>query len=289
MVLEVRDLWPEVPIAMGILRNPILRALARSLEWAAYRGSSEIVALSPGMKAGVVRRGIPAQRVTVIPNGCDLEEFAVDAAAGDWVREALPAEKRRWPLVLYTGAFGTVNGLSYLVEVAAHCQRAQAAVGFLLVGDGRERELIIERARALGVLGANLWVWEPVEKRRVADLLAAASLCVSTVIPVKALEDNSANKFFDALAAGRAVAVNHEGWLADLLREGGAGIVLPGHDTAVAAREIALLVGDAVRLAHAGQQARRLAETRFSRDMLFDQFERALLRAAGQLVGHGSA
>ena len=69
LVLEVRDLWPELPIAVGALRNPFLKAAARGLEWLAYRASTHIVALSPGMARGVARRGFPASRVTVIPNG----------------------------------------------------------------------------------------------------------------------------------------------------------------------------------------------------------------------------
>lgn len=62
MVFEVRDLWPDVPIALGVLRNPILKASARWLERYAYRHATRIVALSPEMKKGVVRKGYPTER-----------------------------------------------------------------------------------------------------------------------------------------------------------------------------------------------------------------------------------
>lgn len=91
LVFEVRDLWPEIPIAMGSLRNPLARAAARGLEWLAYHGSCEVVALSPGMADGVAKVGIPRERITVIPNGCDVEKFNVDAgAARAFVRGLLP-------------------------------------------------------------------------------------------------------------------------------------------------------------------------------------------------------
>ena len=79
MVFEVRDLWPEAAIAVGALRNPVMIAAARWLESFAYRNSASIVALVERLKDGVVRRGYPAANVYVIPNGCDLDLFAVDA------------------------------------------------------------------------------------------------------------------------------------------------------------------------------------------------------------------
>ena len=72
LVFEVRDLWPEVPIAMGALKSPVTRWLARRLEKFAYANSEAIVALSPGMKAGMLARGVSADKVSVIPNGSDL-------------------------------------------------------------------------------------------------------------------------------------------------------------------------------------------------------------------------
>ena len=60
MVFEVRDLWPEMPIAIGSLKNPFLVKAARFLEHWAYRHSSSVVALSPGMKSGVIRTGYPS-------------------------------------------------------------------------------------------------------------------------------------------------------------------------------------------------------------------------------------
>jgi glycosyltransferase involved in cell wall biosynthesis len=108
-VFEVRDLWPEVPIEMGALRNPVARRLAGALATFAYRNANEIVALSPGMAAGVLER-YPKARTTVIPNACDLDLFTVDPwpaqrlrAAHDWLQDR--------PLVVYTGSLGAVNGI----------------------------------------------------------------------------------------------------------------------------------------------------------------------------------
>jgi glycosyltransferase involved in cell wall biosynthesis len=279
MVFEVRDLWPEMPIAVGALRNPVLRAVARGVEWVAYHGAAHVFALSPGMADGVARRGIPRSRITMIPNGCDTGTFDVPAAAGDAVRaEANLAPGA--PLVVYAGALGAVNGVEWLADVAAEVRPLAPEVRFLVVGRGAGREALLQRARKRGVLDTTLTVRDPVRKRDMPALLAAATVATSLFRPIPEMEANSANKFFDALAAGRPVAINYGGWHRDLLTETGAGVALPP-DPVTAARELATFLADPMRVRAAGAAARELARTRFDRDALAAQFA-SVLEAVGQ-------
>lgn len=267
MVLEVRDLWPDVPIALRVLRNPMLRWSGRALEQAAYRGSSHVIALSPGMAAGVARAGFPPDRITVIPNACDLELFSQPSVPSRTLSELEPTLGSR-PLVLYCGTLGLVNGTSYLVHVAEHALRLDPAIAFLVVGDGAERDLVRAAAVAAGVLDKNFFMRPPVPKAEVPALLQRATVATSTVIDVPALWDNSANKFFDALAAGRPVVINHRGWQADLLNQSGAGFAVSPDDPAAAARRLVEFMRDPARLEHSGLAARRLAVEQFDRDLL---------------------
>ena len=91
------------------------------------------------------------------------------------------------------------------------------------------------------------------------------------------LAANSANKFFDSLAAGRPQAINYGGWQAEILRDSGAGLVLDSHDIPLAAKELAAGLHDTAWLARAGAVAGRLAADRFSRDQLFEVFAAAVL------------
>jgi glycosyltransferase involved in cell wall biosynthesis len=92
------------------------------------------------------------------------------------------------------------------------------------------------------------------------------------------MEANSANKFFDALAAGCCVAINYGGWQAQLLQEAGAGVRLSS-DPVEGARELQALASDARRIVTAGRNARGLAERRFSRDELAARVEAILEQA----------
>jgi glycosyltransferase involved in cell wall biosynthesis len=100
MVFEVRDLWPEVPIAIGAIRSPAAIWAARWLERLAYRNASRVVALAPGMRDSVVATGYPRERVAVIPNGCDFDLFA-DPDAGVRLREHFSWLGSR-PLLVFT-------------------------------------------------------------------------------------------------------------------------------------------------------------------------------------------
>ncbi|MFC7275797.1 glycosyltransferase family 4 protein [Paractinoplanes rhizophilus] len=279
-VFEVRDLWPEVPIEMGALRNPAALRLACELANFAYRNAAEVIALSPGMAAGVTARR-PQTRITMIPNAADIELFqGVRPDAVRCFRAEHPWLGDR-PLIVYTGALGAVNGVEYLVRAARRMRELDPGIQVLIVGHGKEWESTKALAAAHGLLGTTVHMWAKVPKADLPVILGAATMSSSFVRPIRALWDNSANKFFDALAAARPIAVNYGGWQADLLRESGAGLVLDPTDADEAGKLLADRLRDADWLRRARTAAHRLAVERFSRDLLFDQFEEVLIRASG--------
>jgi len=276
MVFEVRDLWPELPIAMGALSNPVTRRVAQRLEQFAYQSSAEIVALSPGMADGVVATGFPSSRVTEIPNSADLDLFYPNA---NW-RTAFRKQHgigEEQILVVYTGTFGRINGVGYFAKLAAALAE-DSRFCFLTVGEGQEFTVVQAEAKKLGVLDLNLKMLGRVSKADMPKVLAAADIATSLFIPLPAMEANSANKFFDGLAAGCCMAINYGGWQAKILNESGAGLQLD-RDVTVAAQQLQELADHPARVAQSKIAARKLAEDRFSRDKLAAQLEQVLLRA----------
>lgn len=281
MIFEVRDLWPEVPIALGVLRDPITKAAARWLERYAYRHAEFVIARSPMMADGVVRTGYPRERVRVVPNACDFRRFDVPAELGRSFRQ-----ENQWladrPLVLYAGTFGLVNGCSYIVRLAAEVAKRVPEARFLLVGRGREEGLIRQLAADLNVLERQVFIRPAVPKSEVPRLFSAADITMCTVIDVPALHANCANKFFDSLAAGRPIAINHEGWLADLIRQHGCGLVLPVKDIDRAAEMMANALHDRQWLREAGMRGYRLGRKQFDALDCVDQVEAVLYAATGE-------
>ena len=267
MVFEIRDLWPELPIAMGALKNPITHFLAKRLELFAYKNSASIVALSPGMKDGVVRAGYPANNVAVIPNSSDIDMFHVDSKLGNEFRA-----KREWlgkkPLLVYTGTFGLINGVSYMVDLAVELAKIDSDVRILLIGDGAEFDKVSDQARSLGVLNENLFIEKSLPKREMPAALSAATMACSLFIDKFEMRSNSANKFFDSLAAGKPIVINYGGWMHDLVQNHDCGLSLWGDSMKDAARTLDLKLHDIKWLSEAGHAASDIANSFFNRNDL---------------------
>lgn len=278
LVFEVRDLWPEMPIAMGALKNPLLRLVANKLEHWAYHNSQAVVALSPGMKEGVVRTGYPADRVAVIPNSSDNNEFQFDAEAAARFRA-----EREWlgdsPLLVYTGTFGKVNGVGCVIPIARELMDGNSDIHILLVGEGVEKDGVINEAKQAGVLGKNLFIEEKLPKKEIPALLSAATMASALFIDLPEMRPNSANKFFDALASGTPVMLNYGGWMHDLVIANGCGLSIWQQSPASVAAELDVKMHDSDWLEEAGKAARELAEACFDRDKLANQLVEVLLAA----------
>lgn len=278
MVFEVRDLWPEVPIALGAIRGRLPMWLARALASFAYRNAHAVVALSSGMADGVRAAGYTGT-VEVIPNSCDNALFSMGETAAREFRDA-----REWlrdrPLVVYTGTFGRVNGVSYMAELAHEYMKIDPEVRFLALGDGAELSRVRARAEQLNVLHRNFFIEGSQPKRDMPGVLKAATVCSSWVVPVPELEANSANKFFDALAAHRPIIINHGGWMKELIDAESIGVALDPVDIELAARELAEFIRDDSRLERARSRAGELASETFGRDRLSNQLRELLERSA---------
>lgn len=277
MVLEVCDLWPEIPIAIGVLRSRFTIAAARWLERFAYRNAAHVAAHSPDMKAGVVKSGYPEQQVTYVCGNCDRQRFQVPEAAGREFRRQRPWLGDR-PLVIYGGAIGFINGVDYLVRVAAAVRKRNPEVRFLIVGTGREEQNVRREAQRLGVLDQTLFMEPLVPKKEMPAMLSAADIATSVFIDVREMWSNNANKLSDALGAGRPIAINHQGWLADMIRETGCGLVLDPHDVESSAEQLVVALADRQWQASARAAANRVAVERFNLDKMAAIYESILRR-----------
>ncbi len=269
MVFEVRDLWPTMPIAVGALRNPVAIRAARWMERFAYRNAEHVVALSPGMRDGIVAAGCAEECVSVIPNSCDNGLFSSisEEEARRWLFQRYP-ELVGGPLIGYTGTIGRINAVQYMVEMAACALQRGSPLRFAVFGEGAEEENVARLACERGVLGKNFWLYRPIPKKDMPFVVRSLNLATSLFKDVPEMRHNSANKFFDALAAARPVLINYCGWQAEILDRSGAGLVAPPTAPGVALELAEQLLGSEERWADASRAAERLAQEHFDRDLL---------------------
>ena len=278
-VFEVRDMWPDVPIAMGVIRNPLVTRLARWLEKLTYRRAAHVVALAPGMREDIIAKGIAAEKVSVIPNGCDLDVFSAPPG------HASPREEFAWlgkrKLVLFAGTIGLVNGVDYLVRLARGVSVVDPEVRFAVIGAGRERDAVRALAQREGVLNQNFFMLDAVPKTELARWLHAADLIVALFTGPRVIwKDAVQNKFFDALAAGKPIANNFDGWQSRIAADAGIGLILDPQDIEQAAQQLVAALHDESWLSSVPDKARALAEGPFNRDTLALQLQDVLAKAA---------
>ena len=268
-VVEVRDLWPAIFVELGVLRNPfVIRGLER-LELAGYRAAAAVVVVTEGFRDDLVRRGVPADKVHVIPNGADLALFGA-AAPDDTARAELGAGPGD-TLVLYIGAHGISHGLEAVADGAAKVDGTK--IHFAFVGEGGAKDRLERRVRDLGV--SNITLRAGVERDDVPRLLAAADICLVPLRDVSLFSSFVPSKIFEYLAASKAVIGSVRGEPARILEAAGAVVVEP-EDPAALADAVQVLAGDPERRAAMGRQGRAYVAKHFDRANLADRY-RAIL------------
>lgn len=268
-VFEVRDLWPELPKAMGVIKNPVVLWLLKLLEKLTYRMADGIVALSPGIEEGI-RITSPKKDIVMIPNSCDLELFKPESDKGK-IKEEYGFSDKDFVCV-FTGAHGIANGLDAVLDAAKSVQESgNSNIKFLFIGEGNMKKHLLSRVKEENI--SNCLFFTSIPKVELARLLSSLDLGMMILANIPAFYfGTSPNKFFDYIACGLPVINNYPGWLAGLINENDSGIVVPPEDPLAFSNAVISLYRDKNRVKTMGQNARTLAEKSFGRKKLANDF-----------------
>ncbi len=266
-VFEVRDLWPELPRALG-MKNPFLLGGMSLLEWLAYRYADCCIGLSPGIVEGIRKRAPKGKSVEMIPNGCDLDLFQ-PRIRGPVELEGI---KPRDFVAGFTGAHGIANGLDAVLDAAAELKRrGDTKIKIVLVGDGNQKDRMIKRADDEGL--DNVRFYPPVKKTEIAKITASFDCGLMILADLPAFYyGTSPNKFFDYISSGIPVVNNYPGWLSDLITENQCGLAVPPGNPMAFADTLERLVKDRALGKEMGRRGRAMAEREFSRSRLAEKF-----------------
>ncbi|WP_083384205.1 glycosyltransferase family 4 protein [Cupriavidus sp. USMAHM13] len=272
-VFEVRDLWPELPRAMGVIRNPVVLMAMSVLEWCSYHSAHRLIGLSPGIVEGIERRGVPSERVKLVANGCDLDIFG--AKVEKWRPSGV---KEADLLALFAGTHGMANGLDAVLDAALELKkRGRDDIKLVFVGQGKLKSNLMARAEREGL--HNVIFLEPVNKARLAGLMAATDVGLQILANVPAFYyGTSPNKFFDYIAAGLPVLNNYPGWVAGLIEEHQCGFPVAPDDAGAFASALEFAAENREALEEMGRRSKSLAEKVFDRALLANQWANWVLK-----------
>ena len=278
IVLHVSDLWPAVPIELGVLRNPLAIRAAELFERAVYRASRRLIVVTERWAAQLVASGVRADRIDLVTNGVDTELFdpSRTRSARATVRRELGVADDAM-LVACIGTVSNVYGYELILE-AAHRLATRRDIRFLIVGDGSLKRSVEDEVRASRLDNVTLLPAQP--HARIRDLYAAADVSVGALLPLPVTRGQLPVRVLEAMAMARPIAFAGEGVAATLIAANGAGLVAPPNDAAGLADRVARLAEDAALRERLGWAGRRLVEQNYSRATVAARIEASLLRAA---------
>ena len=266
-IFEVRDLWPELPKALG-MKNPFLLAGMSILEWMSYHAADKAIGLSPGICDGIRRRSQKNKPIVMIPNGCDLQIFT-PANKGKLNLAGISESDK---VAIFTGAHGIANGLDAVLDAASVLlKRGRNDIKIAFIGSGNQKNRLQERAKNENL--TNCLFYAPVPKIELNRIVASADIGLMILKNVPAFYyGTSPNKFFDYIASGLPVLNNYPGFLADHITKAKCGLVVPPEDSEAFADALIRLADSPEMRKEYGINARKLAEQSFSRNKLSSEF-----------------
>ena len=270
-LLEVRDLWPEFAIDIGVLTNPLLIALSRRLETFLYARATHLLVNSPAYRDYLISKRVPADKISLIPNGVTPEMFNPDDT-GAALRASLGLQDRF--VVTYAGAMGLANDLDTALRAAQRLSDLPH-VHFLFVGDGKERSNLQAASNQLGLKNVTFTGVFP--KSQMAAVLAASDACLAILKNIPMFRTTYPNKVFDYMAAGRPTILAIDGVIRQVIEAAGGGLFVPPGDDAALADAVRTLASDPERARAMGADARAYVVQHFNRRQQAQDFERLLL------------
>lgn len=221
LVLEIRDLWRESAIQMGILKNKWLISLSYKFEKYLYRQSKLINVLTPAFRERLIRdKGVVPDKIFMVPNAADFRwsEQALHSVCTNELREKLGLEGKF--VIIYVGAHGLANDLMQLVEAGTLLRGTNAH--FLLIGDGMQKRTLIEQAHSRQL--TNISFLAPVPKEQIFEYILMADVGVAVLKKAAIFKTVYSNKTFDYFSCKKPVLMAIDGISRDLVEQAEAGM-----------------------------------------------------------------
>lgn len=267
-VMEVRDLWPQTLIDMGVSRYHPFIMLLSVMEKFLYKKAEQIIALLPKAHEYIESLNVPAEKIKWIPNGVNMERFA-DIPEKDWER---PNDKFT---VLYAGAVGQANKLDVILSTAEIIQQEHPDIQFDIVGDGPEKERLVHKKQQMGV--DNVTFYPPVSKAEIYKEMRKADALVFNLENTPVFRFGiSSNKLFDYMGSGVPVLFSCEAGN-NPVKEASAGFTVKVDNPMDLAQNIIKLKGTASSdRKQMGQNGVAYVQKNHAISVLVDRFEQIL-------------
>jgi glycosyltransferase involved in cell wall biosynthesis len=261
-VLEIRDLWPESIVAVGAIKNPAIIKMLEWIEHFAYRKADRIVPVTDSFKKYMLDKGIKAGKITVVKNGVDLARYApIDGARA--LAEELGIKGKF--VVSYFGTHGMAHHLETILH-AAHRLSSSKNIIFLMVGDGAERQALVQMRDKMAL--DNVMMIDQQPKSRMREFWALSNISLILLKKSDLFKTVIPSKIFESMAMAKPIILGVEGESADLLQAAKAGVCIEPEHAGDLAAHVLELSQDPERCYQLGRNGRQYVMEHFDRTVL---------------------
>jgi colanic acid biosynthesis glycosyl transferase WcaI len=281
-VYNVQELYPDIAIALGALKNRRAIAFFLAIERFVYARARFITVIAPRMRRRVLEKAVAPGKVRLIPNFVDVETMAPQPKSNDFSRAH---GLDRAFVVTYAGNMGPAQGLETMMDAAALLKDREPDLKFLLAGDGSLHVRLKADASARGLTNVLILPHQPYDL--VPQIYAASNLCVVPLAPHTG-SDAVPSKVYRIMACARPVlaCADPESDLAELVRVAECGIIVPPGTPDALAEAIGRAMRAAEPLVSMGQAGRVYVMSHYSRAAISAQYEGLLREASGAPTPH---
>lgn len=273
LIFEVRDIWPESAIEVGVLKSPLLIRLSYALESFLYQSATRINVLTPAFRdILIVKKRISPEKIVCIPNGADTD-LLLQTIDRDTMRKDLFLEGKF--VVLYIGAHGVANHLDQVLD-AAHLLKNSPEIVFLFIGTGMKKAELIERATREHL--SNVRFLDPVPKERIANYIYASDIGLAVLKKLDIFKTVYPNKLFDYMVCRRPIIVAIDGAARSLVEDARAGVYVAPEDPQALCDAVKTFLQSPSHRATLGDNGHTFATRNFSRSVLAQQYISILQR-----------
>lgn len=259
-VLEIRDLWPQQIVDLGVIKSPLIIRPLVAIEMLLYRRAHTIIVVAGAMREKLISRGVPAEKIKVIPNGVDPDFFRPTPKA-QHIRKQAGWENRF--VALYIGTLGLSQGLDTLLETATLLEKDHPEVLIVLAGSGAERVRLQEKKAALGLGNVEFLPAQP--KDRMPTLYCAADCCLVPLKDRDVFRHTIPSKMFEIMSCARPIILGVSGQAQTILERANAGIAIPPENPQALADTILHLKNNPELAQVYGQQGRDYVSVWYNR------------------------
>jgi colanic acid biosynthesis glycosyl transferase WcaI len=275
-VYDVRELWPDVPVRMGLFRNPLLINFVYWLEDFVYKKSVAISTIARSFQNTLVDRGVPRKKLYFTPNFVDIG-FITPSDSKNEFSSANGLDDMF--VVLYAGNVGLTQGLEILLEVASEFT-INKIIQFVVVGDGAARSSLETALTQSNLTNIRMLPFQPA--RLVNSMYATADVCIVPLLRGFSY-DTVPSKIYTAMAAGRPVLASAEAdsETALLLNESSAGVCVEPESPEALIEAITSLYENPTHVSDMGNNGRKWIVNYYARSVVIDAYDNMVREVSG--------